>query len=351
MKDLFLAFGNLPLHPLAVHFAVALFPIAVMIFMAVLSFKKTRDRYLGVSLIALVATLPLVFIAQQSGEALSEVLYEPEPHAEFGEQLLPLASALTAVAFLTWLSIKKGWKKVFSQVLAVAVMPLGVASLAMTFVVGHSGAEAVWAGKITQNSQQSQPSDSNQDAKGSSYYLSEVSKHNSSADCWVAIDGAVYDLTSFITRHPGGSAVISNLCGTDATMAFQSQHAKQAVPRAELEKLLVGTLVGVESTSKPDQSSDASAIFSASDVLAHASASDCWVVVDGTVYDLSGYSNSHPGGAGNISALCGKDATSAFSSQHGFTGRPADTLAAMAIGKFDSSGKLPATNVTYGDDD
>lgn len=351
MKDLFLAFGNLPLHPLAVHFAVALFPIAVLVFMLVLAFKKIRERYLGASLIALLATLPLVFIAQQSGESLSEVLYEPMPHSEYGEQLMPLALALAAVAALTWFSIKKGWKRVFSQVLAVAVMPLGVASLAMTFVVGHSGAEAVWAGKINQSNDASESTPTNPDATGKVYDLSKVSGHNSSADCWVAIEGSVYDLTSFISRHPGGSAAIENLCGTDATVAFQSQHAQQSVPRAELQKVLIGSLAGDQSSSKPDQSNDATAVFTADEVLAHASVSDCWVVVEKTVYDLSGYSNSHPGGAGNIAALCGKDATSAFSAQHGFTGRPADTLAAMAIGTYDGIGKLPATNVTYGDDD
>ena len=33
----------------------------------------------------------------------------------------------------------------------------------------------------------------------------QVALHNSEADCWTIIDGSVYDISSYIPRHPGVS--------------------------------------------------------------------------------------------------------------------------------------------------
>ena len=35
--------------------------------------------------------------------------------------------------------------------------------------------------------------------------LAEIAAHNSPSDCWVVIHGQVYDVTEFLTRHPGGA--------------------------------------------------------------------------------------------------------------------------------------------------
>ncbi|MDD5437573.1 MAG: cytochrome b5 domain-containing protein [Patescibacteria group bacterium] len=53
------------------------------------------------------------------------------------------------------------------------------------------------------------------------YSLSDVAKHNSANDCWMAIDGKVYDVTSYIPNHPGGEQMVQG-CGTDATAMFDS---------------------------------------------------------------------------------------------------------------------------------
>eukprot|EP00815_Leptocylindrus_aporus_P000308 CAMPEP_0116059224 /NCGR_PEP_ID=MMETSP0322-20121206/5666_1 /TAXON_ID=163516 /ORGANISM="Leptocylindrus danicus var. apora, Strain B651" /LENGTH=953 /DNA_ID=CAMNT_0003543559 /DNA_START=437 /DNA_END=3298 /DNA_ORIENTATION=+ len=52
----------------------------------------------------------------------------------------------------------------------------------------------------------------------------ELSKHNNSDDCWVAIHGTVYDLTSFAEEHPPGAESIFELAGRDGTEAFQAVH-------------------------------------------------------------------------------------------------------------------------------
>ena len=352
MKDFFLNIGDLPLHPLAVHFAVALFPVALLILIAVISWKKLRDKYLLAAVIAVIATLPLIFIAQQSGESLSEVLYEPQPHSEYGEMLMPLAWITAAAAAALWLSIRQNWKKLVSQLIAVLTISLSVASLAMTFVVGHSGAEAVWGGRVPSNQEQvdSKPNgDTSNSAGTSGITLSEVAKHNTAEDCWVVIESSVYQLDGYISQHPGGKSVLISLCGKDATQAFSNQHARQALPNEQLAKLLVGPLV--TSQGSPDNSSTevVTGAYTAEQVAAHSKASDCWTVIEKKVYDLSGYAQDHPGGASNIAALCGKDATAAFSGQHGFSGVPATTLSAMAIGSLTGPATLPSTDIVYGE--
>jgi cytochrome b involved in lipid metabolism len=76
----------------------------------------------------------------------------------------------------------------------------------------------------------------------SSYTLAEVSKHNGQTSCWTAINGNVYDVTSWISRHPGGSDAILSLCGTDGSAAFTGQHGGQARPASELATFKIGTL-------------------------------------------------------------------------------------------------------------
>jgi len=75
-----------------------------------------------------------------------------------------------------------------------------------------------------------------------SYTLSDVAKHDAAEDCWAAIDGGVYDLTSWISRHPGGPDKIEPLCGTDATQKFRTQHDSQEKPNNQLASFRVGDL-------------------------------------------------------------------------------------------------------------
>lgn len=75
------------------------------------------------------------------------------------------------------------------------------------------------------------------------FTLSDVENHNSSTNCWTAVYGNVYDVTSFISQHPGGSRAIISLCGTDGTSAFDDQHGGQRRANAELANYKIGTLL------------------------------------------------------------------------------------------------------------
>ncbi|KGN47656.1 cytochrome b5 [Cucumis sativus] len=73
------------------------------------------------------------------------------------------------------------------------------------------------------------------------YSIQEVSQHSSNDDCWIIIDGKVYDLTSYLDEHPGGDDVIVAATGRDATDDFEDAgHSKDA--RELMEKFYIGLL-------------------------------------------------------------------------------------------------------------
>ncbi len=70
--------------------------------------------------------------------------------------------------------------------------------------------------------------------------MATIASHNSQADCWSAINGNAYNLTSWIAKHPGGEGAILSLCGKDGSAAFNGKHG--ANPR--VLSVLAGFLVG-----------------------------------------------------------------------------------------------------------
>lgn len=56
------------------------------------------------------------------------------------------------------------------------------------------------------------------------YTYNEVQEHRSAESCWVVLYGNVYDVTSFLPEHPGGSNIILQLAGTDATEEYDPIH-------------------------------------------------------------------------------------------------------------------------------
>ncbi|WOL11324.1 cytochrome b5-like [Canna indica] len=53
------------------------------------------------------------------------------------------------------------------------------------------------------------------------YTYAEVSTHKDDKDCWLAIDGKVYDVTKFLLDHPGGPEILLASTGIDATSDFE----------------------------------------------------------------------------------------------------------------------------------
>ena len=211
---------------------------------------------MGFGSLGLVLSLPFVFLAQESGEALSEVYTTPSEHIENGELMLPVVGAAAALAVLAWLAMRLR----FPSILVAIVKLLGViaagAAIWFTVLTGHSGALATWGGVVTGETMEEAPApveeepvveeapvdESAPPAEPAVLTAEEVALRNTVDNCWVIIDGNVYDMTPFASRHPGGQSNIERLCGTDGTALFQGQHGGSSEPAAELEQLLLGPL-------------------------------------------------------------------------------------------------------------
>ncbi len=74
------------------------------------------------------------------------------------------------------------------------------------------------------------------------FTLAVVATHNSESDCWSVVNGGVYNLTSWISRHPGGSSKIMSMCGKDASASFNGQHGGDQSPETTLATFKIGTL-------------------------------------------------------------------------------------------------------------
>ncbi len=86
------------------------------------------------------------------------------------------------------------------------------------------------------------PTTSAAPAATGSYTLAQVAAHTDAKSCWTTINGGVYDVTPWISQHPGGAAAILSLCGKDGSAAFTDQHSGQARPASELAGFKIGTL-------------------------------------------------------------------------------------------------------------
>ena len=62
------------------------------------------------------------------------------------------------------------------------------------------------------------------------------------------------------------------------------------------------------------------------------SANSCWSLINGNVYDLTKWINSHPGGATAIKGICGRDGSANFNGRHGGQSSPAENLAMYLLG-------------------
>ena len=83
--------------------------------------------------------------------------------------------------------------------------------------------------------------------------------------------------------------------------------------------------------------------FSAEEVARHNKVSDCWLVIQNKVYDVSKYLNDHPGGVEIVSDIAGQDATEAYSDV-GHSKESDQILLTLYIGDLVASG--PSSSAT-----
>lgn len=85
-------------------------------------------------------------------------------------------------------------------------------------------------------------------------------------------------------------------------------------------------------TTDTSTASSTATTYTMAEVQQHNSATSCWSVIDGGVYDLTPWIPQHPGGERAIEGLCGIDGSTAFHAQHGTAARQENILAGFKIG-------------------
>jgi len=247
MDKLFDLVLGLPVHPLIIHVVVVFLPLFSLALIALFIFKPLRKKYGLIVQIGLGIAFVSSFIAEQSGEALSLRVGTPIKHADLGEKLVPLAFALF-VSSLIWFYLQRNSKKfkdLFINIFGIISVVLAIASIVITYLVGHSGAEASWKERIAPKKVTQENTTQNSTSERNSpivLNIEEVSKHNNPNDCWTVINNEVYNLTSYLKSHPGGEPNILRLCGIDGSSLFASQHGNEGSPNRQLSNLVIGNL-------------------------------------------------------------------------------------------------------------
>ncbi|KAE8725037.1 Nitrate reductase [Hibiscus syriacus] len=96
------------------------------------------------------------------------------------------------------------------------------------------------------------------------FSMSEIKKHNSVDSAWIVVHGNIYDCTSFLKDHPGGTDSILINAGTDCTEEFDAIHSDKA--KTLLESYRIGELTTSSYISDSSASSPNSSMHGASNL-------------------------------------------------------------------------------------
>ncbi len=227
---------QLPMHPLIVHGVIVALPVAaIWLLVAIWKPNVLTRTFTALWALSVLAALGVI-AAKSSGDSLAAAVGLPNTHADAGNRLIPVSIAMAAtVLIFGYFTLVRPTRAIatgaraLSAVAAIAVLPL-------TYLAGHSGAEAVWEEEYAE----AQLPISRENLTLS---MDEVQRHATPDDCWSVVDGIVYDMTTFIARHPAGSSsIIEYMCGKDATDDFLGEHGGQGEPEKWLDTLKIGTL-------------------------------------------------------------------------------------------------------------
>lgn len=155
--------NGLPMHPLLVHAAVVLMPVAALMALVGAVWPAARRR-MGIvtPILATVGAFAVAF-TMQAGEALAETIKETalsKAHVEGGEAAVPWIVLLVGAAWIQWGWFAFGKKryaegpKAMVNATAAKVLPIVVAalvaigaigSIVAVIAIGDAGAKAVWS--------------------------------------------------------------------------------------------------------------------------------------------------------------------------------------------------------------
>jgi hypothetical protein len=95
------------------------------------------------------------------------------------------------------------------------------------------------------------------------------------------------------------------------------------------------TATTAASTPAPAPAKTQEALYTMAKVKENNSATSCWSAINGNVYNLTKWIESHPGKPQPILGLCGTDGTSSFNARHRGQSNPTSTLAGYLLGPLE----------------
>jgi hypothetical protein len=245
MDSFFDVVGGLPLHPLVIHSVLVLVPLTALGLVIAVVNTAFRKRFAVALVVLLGVAVPLAFVSKESGIALSQRIGITENHQTLGGTYPVWVAVLFGVAVAWLLVSRRAGRVLLTKLLGVLLAGLSVVVTVLTFLVGHSGAEATWGDTIPVAEQPIEIESAAPDTEvvdPAVFSAEDVAQHATAEDCWTIVDGNVYDVTPFVSRHPGGLAAISQICGVDGTELFSGKHGSDSAPNSQLESLKIGTL-------------------------------------------------------------------------------------------------------------
>ena len=110
-------------------------------------------------------------------------------------------------------------------------------------VCKKQGKKRVWVVAKKQPTMTTSPSPSaSEEMSSKGYTKADVASRNTTSNCWTIIGNKVYDLTQWVSKHPGGSGAIASLCGVDGTSGFKGKHGSSGRPNSILDGYYIGDL-------------------------------------------------------------------------------------------------------------
>lgn len=259
------------LHPLVVHFPVALLSLYAVA--ECLRFKRLlleSGWFVAKGVLLIIGSLTS-FIALGTGEIAEELRGESaliEAHSAWATATAWIFGVLAVLYLITlimrykpeWaLRIKVASIGAYAQRIVAhwAVAIVALAGLAALTITGALGAALVHGPNIDpavsviytmvmgkDSNQMYAPVGAGKQSAapviGKTFTATDVAKHNSRESCYSIIRNEVYDLTTAIDTHPGGAEKILRLCGKDGTEAFVDKHGGSPRQENALVKLKIG---------------------------------------------------------------------------------------------------------------
>lgn len=274
---------GLPYHPLIVHAAVILLPLAAILMLVLAVSPKARNLQTYITLITLSGFGAIAALAAEStGKDLSNVVGYPDKHARLGEIVVDLSLVFLLLVTAWLIAQRKDIDKFrfVEEVRNLSAWLVTLAGIGLTVSIvfaGHSGAEATWSNRIATLIEYSV----GEEAKTAPDSIPESEEEGALEDndgidlpaqipstvvdelglekiiltrefvaahfdrpkyCWTIVEERVYNLTEYVDKHPGGREEILNLCGVDGSDAFSQKHSGDIKPANILETYFIADL-------------------------------------------------------------------------------------------------------------